>query len=79
MGQVCGADVEIKAAAVGDGETLQVGGGLVLVEGRDWSHLYYRPTYFQKKQAQRVDGENEEIVSPLQDCPATLITVERCC
>ena len=33
MGQVCGADVEIKAAAVGDGETLQVGGGLVLVEG----------------------------------------------
>ena len=52
MGQVCGADVEIKAAAVGDGETLQVGGGLVLVS---------------------------PLVSPLQDCPATLITVERCC
>ena len=42
MGQVCGADVEIKAAAVGDGETLQVGGGLVLVEGR--IGLTYRPT-----------------------------------
>ena len=35
MGQVCGADVEIKAAAVGDGETLQVGGGLVLVSPID--------------------------------------------
>ena len=70
MGQVCGADVEIKAAAVGDGETLQVGGGLVLVEGRDWT---CRP------HGERVNGENEEIVSPLQDCPATLITVERCC
>ena len=70
MGQVCGADVEIKAAAVGDGETLQVGvssgGGKGLVSPID-------------QQAERVNGENEEIVSPLQDCPATLITVERCC
>ena len=74
MGQVCGADVEIKAAAVGDGETLQVGGGLVLVEGR--IGLTYRPT---GRMAKELNGENEEIVSPLQDCPATLITVERCC